>query len=165
MSLKKVEQVKKDRFFRIWDILVYGIIAAVIVALFLAVTLTSDKSTLEGIEVYYNNNLAFTYDFAEDKLDITLEDNIAVEENGARTLKILFCTDDGSLAEHTDYNLIEINKSERTVSVTESDCSNRKDCVYTAAIKNSSGLIVCTPHRLRIMPADYKDDGQTLPVG
>ena len=52
MSLKKVEQVKKDRFFKIWDILIYGIIAAVIVALFLAVTLTADKSSLSGIEGY-----------------------------------------------------------------------------------------------------------------
>ena len=39
MSLKKVNQVKKDRFFKIWDILIYGIVAVVIVALFLAVTL------------------------------------------------------------------------------------------------------------------------------
>ena len=46
MSLKKVEQVKKDRFFRIWDILVYGVIIVVVVALFLAVTLTADKSSL-----------------------------------------------------------------------------------------------------------------------
>ena len=27
MSLKKVNQVKKDRFFKIWDILIYGIVA------------------------------------------------------------------------------------------------------------------------------------------
>lgn len=165
MSLKKVEQVKKDRFFKIWDILIYGIIAAVIVALFLAVTLTADKSSLSGIEGYYNNNLAFTYNFAEDELKVVLTDNIKVEENNSDTVKLLFVTDGGSLTEHTDYNIIEINKSARSVRITESDCSNRKDCVYSPAITNSAGLIVCSPHRLRILPADYEDDGQTLPIG
>lgn len=61
MSLKKVNQVKKDRFFKIWDILIYGIVAVVIVALFLAVTLTQDTSTLTGINIYYQDALAFTY--------------------------------------------------------------------------------------------------------
>ena len=94
-----------------------------------------------------------------------LTDNIKVEENNSDTVKLLFVTDGGSLSEHTDYNIIEINKSARSVRITESDCSNRKDCVYSPAITNSAGLIVCSPHRLRILPADYEDDGQTLPIG
>lgn len=165
MSLKKVEQVKKDRFFKIWDVLIYGIIAAAVVALFIAVTLTSDKSTLTAIDVYYNNAMAFSYDFETDEYKINLPQNIKVERDGAQALEIVFCTDGGSLYEPRDYNVIVIDKAERTVSVTDSDCSNRADCVYTPALKNNSSLIVCSPHHLRILPSDYEDDGQTLPVG
>ena len=76
MSLKKVEQEKKDRFFRIWDILVYGVIIVVVVALFLAVTLTADKSSLTAISAYYDNGVAFSYDFEKDELNIAMPDNV-----------------------------------------------------------------------------------------
>ena len=165
MSLKKVEQVKKDRFFRIWDILVYGVIIVVVVALFLAVTLTADKSSLTAISAYYDNGVAFSYDFEKGELNIAMPDNVKVEDNGENTLTIIFCTNGGSLDKPESYNTIVIDKAERTVSVTESDCSNRKDCVHTPALKDSSSLIVCSPHHLRILPDDYRDDGQTLPVG
>lgn len=164
MSLKKVRQVRKDRFFKIWDILIYGLIAAVVAALFIAAALTADNSALQSVEVRYNNALAFFYDFSADEYEISLPQNIAVEEN-EDGLTVTFCTDGGSLAEPRDYNIIFIDKSARTVSVTESDCSNRKDCVHTRAITNSSGVIACTPHRLEISPPGFSDIDGTLPAG
>ena len=165
MSLKKVNQVKKDRFFKIWDILIYGIVAVVIVALFLAVTLTQDTGALTGINIYYQDALAFTYDFEEDEYDIRLENNIRVEAENSDHITLIFCENGGSFDGPADYNIIEIDKRERAVQVTESDCSNRRDCVFTQPIGNSAGVIVCTPHNLRIVPTDYVDDGTTLPVG
>ena len=164
MSLKKVGQAKKDRFFKIWDILIYGVILLAVAALFLAVTFGYNRSAPGGVEVYYNNNLAFSYDFDSDVDSVLLTQNIA-ESDGADELEITFCTDGGSAEEHTDYNVILIDKSARTVRVTESDCSNRRDCVYTPAITDTSGMITCTPHRLVIMPSGYFGSDDTIPVG
>ena len=115
MSLKKVRQVKKDRFFKLWDILIYGLIAAVVAALFIAAAFTADNSALQSVEVRYNNALAFFYDFSADEYEISLPQNIAVEEN-EDGLTVTFCTDGGSLTEPRDYNIIFIDKSARTVS-------------------------------------------------
>ena len=46
MSLKKVREVKSDRGFKIFDLLVYGIIAALIVALFVTLFAVKDRSPL-----------------------------------------------------------------------------------------------------------------------
>ncbi|MCD8309387.1 MAG: NusG domain II-containing protein [Clostridia bacterium] len=159
MSLKKIEEIKSNKFFKVWDIIIYAVLAVVIVALFLSVFLTSDNSPLSGINVYYNNEVVFTYAFDDNKYEILSESNISVEEDD-NSLTVYFTTDGGD-----GHNTIYIDTSNKTVKVTESDCSNRKDCVYMSAISDNSGLIVCTPHRLKIMPADYTDDGQTLPVG
>ncbi|MCD7729215.1 MAG: NusG domain II-containing protein [Clostridia bacterium] len=159
MSLKKIEQIKTNKFFRVWDLVIYAVIAVVIVVLFLSVFLSSDSSPLSGIEVYYDNEIIFTYLFESDSYDIISESNISVEE-GEDVLTVYFTTDGGD-----GHNTIVIDKSAVTVTVTEADCSNRKDCVYTAAIKDNGGVIACTPHKLKIMPMDYSDDGQTLPVG
>lgn len=165
MSLKKVNQVKKDRFFKIWDILIYGIVAVVIVALFLAVTLTQDTGALTGINIYYQDALAFTYDFDEDEYEIRLENNIRVEAENSDHITLIFCENGGSFDGPTDFNIIEIDKRERTVQVTESDCSSNQSCVRSLPLGTSYLPIYCLPHNLKIEPIDYVDDGTTLPVG
>ena len=165
MSLKKVEQVKKDRFFKIWDVLIYAVVALVIAALFLTVFLTRDTSALTGVEGYYNNSLAFSYDFEKQSLNIVLTANVRETEGEEGTVTLIFCEDGGSFDEMRGYNIIVIDRSARTVKVTQTDCSNREDCVHTPAIQDSSGSIVCTPHRLRIIASDYASDGENLPIG
>ena len=81
MSLKKVEQVKKDKFFKIWDVLIYGIIAAVIVSLFLAVFFTADHSELREVQAFYRDELLFTYNFPNDELTVSMADNISSSES------------------------------------------------------------------------------------
>lgn len=165
MSLKKVEQVKKDRFFRIWDILIYVIVVAVVVVLFITTAVTTDRSTLSAVSAYYNNDLVFAYDFEKDELEIKLAENAKIRHEDGASLTIVFCEDGGNLEDPKDYNLILINKSERSVSVTESDCSYRKDCVHTPALTSNAAIIVCSPHMLKIVPDNYVDDGEHLPVG
>ena len=165
MSLKKVQQVKKDRLFRLWDILVYGVIIVLIVVLFVVFVFTSGGGTATGIEVYYNGTLAFSYSFETDEYEICLQENIAVEDGGD-VLTVTFCTDDGNLQELVNYNIIEIDKMACTASVTEADCSNSKECVNSPAIPNSYNLpITCVVHRLVVTSTDYTDDGETLIIG
>ena len=166
MSQKKVDQLKQDRFFKIWDILIYGAIALIVAAVFLAVFLTGDNSALSAVEGQYNNEPVFYYDFSSDELTVYMEDNVeyAYSEDG-NGLMITFCIDGGSLTLPSDYNIIFIDKSALSVAVTESDCFSRLDCVHTPAITDNSGVIVCTPHNFQIVPAGFSDIDGILPVG
>lgn len=156
MSRKKIVQLKESKWLRIWDLLVYGIIAVIIVALFLVVFFTRDSAPTEGIKLSYNGVSVFEYDYVSDKYEIKSAENIRVDSNSEKKLELTFFTDGKS-----GYNKILIDKVERSVTVTDADCSTRRDCVYSPAIKDNSSVICCTPHSLTIEPLKRAvvDDG------
>ena len=155
MSLKKIEQVKNSKWFKWWDLIIYGSLIAVIVALILVFALSGKGGKLDGVIVSYKGEKIFSYSFSNDGYQILSAQNIEVEEDSAERLELTFYTDG-----RTGYNTIEINKSEKSVKITRSDCSWHKDCVYTAAINtNRSVPILCTPHALSVSPLKIYDDG------
>lgn len=154
MSLKKVEQVKKTKWFRPWDLLVYGLLAAIIVALVLVFTLSQKGGKFDGIIISYKGEKVFSYTFSGDTYEIFSEENIEIKENGGEKLLLTFYTDGKE-----GYNDIEISKS-GSVKVSASDCSLHKDCVYTPPLTSSRKTpIICTPHALVISPLTISDDG------
>ncbi len=159
MSLKKVRQVKQGKWFRVWDLIIYGAVIALLIALFLAVFLTRDKTPANGVRLYYKGEAVCEYDYKTDKLNIIKADNIQVEENGEELLHFTFYTDGKS-----GFNKVEINKKEKSVTVIDADCSLRKDCVYSPAITNNSSYISCPPHNFTIEPITraYTDDGDII---
>ena len=164
MSLEKVKQVKKDRFFRVWDILVYGAVAAVVIVLFTVFVFTGSGGKLAAVNVNYDGKPAFSCDLTDGSYEIFMPENIAVRQEGD-ILTVMFCIDGGSLSVPEGYNVISVDLARRSVSVTESDCSNRRDCVHTPAMTDTNGIIICTPHRLEIVPVGEESIGGTLPVG
>ena len=155
MSLKKVEQVKRSKWFRLWDLLIYGIIAAAIVALILVFTLTGRGGKLDGINISYKGEKVFTYSFSGGGYEIFSEGNIEINADSADRLELTFYTNGKS-----GYNTILIDKKNKSVKVTASNCSWHKDCVYTAALDNDRSVpILCTPHALSISPIKIYDDG------
>lgn len=162
MSLKKIGQVKEGKYFRIWDLLVYGFIALIIAALFLTVFLTKDNSPSEGFTVRYADKLVFTYYYSTDKYEIDNSyGNIEIGEEDGESLTLTFRTPDKK-----GYNVIFIDKLNKSVKVTDADCSLHKDCVYTPAIKDNSSIISCPPHKMFIEPLARKiDDPQDIPLG
>lgn len=154
MSLKKIEQIKEGKWFRVWDIIVYAVILVTVTALILAFTLGRDKSSLQGFYISYGGERVLTYEFGAKSPEVLKEDNIEVtERDGGFTVR--FVTDDGK-----GYNVIDVDTGKLTVSITESNCSTHKDCVYTPALKyNSSAPIICTPHALSIGPLVFEDNG------
>ncbi len=155
MSLKKIEQVKTAKWFKIWDLLVYGLLVGTIAVLFIVLAFHGKGSKLEGITVSYKGEQVLTYSFTEGKYEIAKAENIEVEEDGEDELILTFYTDGKA-----GYNRIVIDKKEKSVKVTASDCSTHKDCVYTPALSGSrSAPILCTPHALTIAPLTYYDDG------
>ncbi|MDE7379599.1 MAG: hypothetical protein K2N14_00980, partial [Clostridia bacterium] len=67
MSLKKIDQIKESKWFRVWDLIVYGIIAVLVVALFLTIFLTRDSSPVSGIKITHGGVTVFEYDYETDK--------------------------------------------------------------------------------------------------
>lgn len=161
MSIKKIEQIKADKGFKIFDLIIYCLIAVIAVAFIIVNAL--NRGELKGVTFFYDNNEIFVYDFEEDKYTVIDADIILIEQDTKTNLTVRFHLNE----DYSDFNLVEINKTERTVSVTQSDCSYRKDCVYTKEISNSlSYPIACSPHNFKIVPFDYDyTDKGTIPVG
>lgn len=155
MSLKKIEQVKTDKGFRIWDLIIYGIVILLVIVLFIAVFTTKDRSPLNGIRIMVVNQTVYEYDFKEGEVSRN-NDFVEITEDSDDKLVIKVNTGGNG------YNLVEIDKS-GSVKVIEANCSNRRDCVYSAAIKDNSGIISCPPHGLKILPYNFDiDDGKII---
>ncbi len=162
MSLHKIKQLKKDKGFRPWDIAVYATLTVLIVALILFFAFGRDKSPPKGFEIYYQNDLIFTYDYKDATYQI-LKDNITVESEDSSTLNLRFCARTDT--PQKDYNLIVVDKKNNSVKVTAADCSTRMDCVYMAPITQNSHFIACTPHALKILPYGYQPSDNFIPIG
>ena len=140
MALKKIEQVKKDRGFRLFDIIIYGAVLVLVAVLFIVVFTTRNTNPLTGVKVTYKAQIVFEYDF---EAGIRKSDGIEVDEDS-----------DGitiTINTQNDYNVIYINKSKRTVKMKEANCKG-KQCLYFAEMKNNSGCIICEPHGIMIEP-------------
>lgn len=159
MSLKKIQQIKADKGFKIWDLLVYGVIVLLVAALLLSFFLTADRSPAEGIRITYRGETVFEYVYGDDTYRILSEDNIEILSDTADKLTLDFYTDGKE-----GYNRVVIDKANKTAKVTEADCSARKDCVYMPAVADHSTFIVCMRHSMKIEPLDpvTVDDGTIL---
>lgn len=150
MSLKKIEDVKKDRGFKIWDLIIYGAIIALTAVAFIVVFTSRDTSPLSGIRIYSKGEAVFEYSFESGKYSV-LSDSVGLEiSNGDGVLTV-------KITSGKEYNTVEISGG--AVKVTDANCRTR-DCVYMAAIKDNGGFIYCSPHGLRIVPFDFEDDGK-----
>lgn len=151
MSLKKVGEVKADKGFKIWDLIIYGAIIALVAVLFIVVFATRDTSPLKGIRIYVANEVVYEYDFENG--EISRKDCVEVEDGEeSLTLKVN--------CGNNRYNTVVIYKS-GSVKVTQANCP-KKDCVYTPEIKDNSGFIHCLSHGLKVLPYDFDIDNGNL---
>lgn len=148
MSLKKIDQVKKDRGFKLFDLIIYGVVAALVAVLFIVVFTTRDNSPLSGVRIYRRAEVVFEYEFGK-PLPEMLRDGVEVkEDSGGITV---------TLRSGGDVNVVYIDTVKRTVVMKESNCSG-KDCVYSPKLDDNSGFISCPPHEIRIEPF-FRDVG------
>ena len=156
MSLKKIEEVKNSKWFSIWDMIAFGAVLITSVALIIAFTVGRDKSALDGFYVSYNGAQVYSYDFRDGQSVVLSESNIEVLSENEDGISLRFYTDGKK-----GFNDIFVDLNKRSVTVTDSDCSAHKDCVYTPTMtSNASTPIICTPHSLSICPLTFDDDGK-----
>ena len=141
MALKKIEQVKKDRGFKLFDIIIYGVVILLIAVLFIVLFTTRDTSSLTGVQITHKGQVVLEYDFDSGIKTISEQLREEMVEDG-KGITITICSKD-------DYNTIYINKSKKTVKMKDANCRG-KDCI--SEIKNNSGFISCLPHDLMIKP-------------
>lgn len=161
MSIRKIEQIKEGRFFRLSDLIIYGVILIVTAALFLAYFLTRDNSAADGFKVRYGDRVVFTYYYDKDEYDkIKYPENIEITSDDSEKLCLTFYTDGKK-----GYNKITVDKKERTAFVQEADCT-RKDCVHSAPLRGNSTVISCLSHNMHIEPLKRKVvDDEQIPLG
>ena len=144
MSLKKIEQVKKDRGFKLFDIIIYGAVIAIVAVLFIVLFATRDASSLTGVKITVKGEAVFEYEFGESP---QYSDAVTVEEND-KEITVTIVSDD-------DVNVVFIDKEKKTAKMIEANCKGRQ-CMYFAAMDDNSDFIYCSPHGVKVEPL-FKD--------
>lgn len=151
MSLKKVEQVRAEKGFKVWDLVVYAAVIILIVVLFVVFVFARDASPVDVITVSAGfageQRTVCTYTFATRSF-VYDESAITVNSRTEDAIELTFHAENGG------HNVILIDIANASVSVTSADCPSL-DCVHTPAITSNSSLpIICSNHQM-IVQTDY----------
>ena len=146
-EIDRLKLIKKQKFFLFKDIFVYAVTAVAVVVLFVAFVFTSVSTTLEKIEVFYKNDLVFSYSLQKGEWK-TYCDFVTVEEIDGKTLVTV--ETDGHK------NVIEIFDGKAKMA--ESDCSSTKECVNNfPAIDAGGQAIVCDVNHVKVVGQGEKE--------
>ena len=130
------------------DIIVYAVLVALIVSLFLIFVIPSNKNS-NGFTVSRDGTTLVICSFNSDN-------HIEINQDFAELIEVSNIDNGYSVKIYKDsqkigYNVIFFDISTKTAKVSESNCSERKDCFHAPSIKNN-GTIYCSPHDLLIKP-------------
>ena len=140
MSLTKIEQVKQDRGFKLFDIIIYGAVIVLVAVLFIVLFTTRDTSTLTGVKISVKSHVVFEYEFGGTPQH---SDSVTVEDDG-KGLTVTVISDG-------DKNVVYIDKDKKTAVMLEANCKGRQ-CMYFATMDDNSDFIYCSPHGLKVEP-------------
>ena len=152
MALKKIEQVKKDRGFKLFDIIIYGAVILLVVVLFIVLFTTRDTGNLTGIRVTVKAQVVFEYEFGADEPQYKA-DGVTFKKDGN---SITVTIENGG-----DKNVILIDTSKRTAKMKEANCKG-KQCMHFAAMDDNSDFIYCSPHGLKVEPLKQDLDNPNI---
>ncbi len=142
-------ELKKSKPFYPFDLIIYGLLTAFIIAVFAAVFLFKGSTPAQGFFVMYENKVAAEYRWDDGNLKIKdgYASHFSETENG-----FYFYPDP---ADKNRYNLVVIERAAKTVSVKEATCAGR-DCI-SHKVNINGGFIYCAPHNLKITPMGLTD--------
>ena len=131
--------VKKIKFFRPFDVVVYIIVAVAVILSFTFIYGCNKDTPTDGFSVERHGKEVLTYVYGEG-----LSVNRGFELNAYIDGNKIYLDFNG------EKNVLLVDDDAKTVSVTDANCST-KDCI-TAGELSGSGVIVCLPHNLKILP-------------
>lgn len=148
MSLSFVKKVKKTSFFRPLDLLVYGVLLALILLFFALSGITKDGAgKIQGLTISVKGEEIAYYSYQDDTFTqkSAFAGSIVCEKKSDGThLKISFF-DGGE-------NELFVSSDHSLAKMKEANCSNTKDCTFLS-ISSPTDFILCAPHFLLVTPA------------
>ena len=153
---KSLSEIKKEKFFSKWDLIIYSLIVVLEIGLFCVVaTVDNNETVLNKIEVYYRENVIYEYDF--------LKNNGIINE-------IKYCSvSEKNFGDYTEIK-ITVPEGKNTLIVSdgkaymsEADCSAYPECVHNfQPIKKGGEIIVCLPHKIKVVSFGSQDNEVVL---
>ena len=148
--MKYARLVRGGEFFRLADLLVYGAAVLLIGALFLAAALIGGGQA-EGFRVEVNGETVYTYRFgAGGEVSSEWAERVTEREEEGLLLVTVQVSEG-------EWNEIVIDDGAKSAAMRDANCSRRKDCCAMQPVGEGGGVIVCIPHRLRILPLSEED--------
>ena len=146
--MSRIEEIKKRKPFALWDLLIYGILIAVILLLFGIFVFSGSGKAASGIQIMnFNGKVIYTYEYAAGKGEITEEWKERIEEKEEDgVLYVTVYHDDAK----EEFNILAIDLNKKTAVMHDANCSFRKDCTKMNKITSERNVILCIPYNLKI---------------
>lgn len=159
--LKKIEQVKKDRGFKLFDIIIYGAIIVTVAVLFIVLFTTRDTSSLTGVKISVRAEVVFEYAFEgtdPEEKEIKCNDGtvVTISHDGDKGIVV-------TISHDGDKNEVYIDKDKKTVKMSDANCKG-KHCMYFAPMDNNSDFIYCSPHGVKVEPLIQDLDSPNIKI-
>lgn len=151
MSVKSLQNVRESKPFRPADLIVYGVLIALIAALLTAFVFTRAAVPLSEIYADVGGERVLAWSVAAEKLTVTAvwQDRAEVTATAGATTVRLY------IDEHGHYNVIEFTAA--GAKITDANCSAHKDCVHTPALTDAADVIICVPHKLKLYSSGERE--------
>jgi hypothetical protein len=106
-----VQKIKKDGFFKPFDLIIYAVLLVLVAVLFLSSGIFAPKDELSGIDIVCQNKKVFTYVFNGDDYQIFDGEKIEILTDTPSELTLKFYTDKLKYK----FNQIKIDKVKKSV--------------------------------------------------
>jgi hypothetical protein len=139
-----LDELKKQPYFKISDIIVYVLILITALAIVFAVLIPKSDRTLDKINIYYNDTLIYVYDFTSSQGEkVKGYESYIVEKKDTDKTVVEIKTKDGE-------NIIEIGQFYEKMA--KANCSTFADCVRSfRPITEGGDIIICLPNKIKII--------------
>lgn len=132
---RNFDELKKGKFFKKFDLIIYFVLLVVILCLLFVFVIKKESPSLKGIKIERDNQIIYSYYFSgKEKIESGV---IKTEAKDGFYLKIV-----GSSEEE---NILFVNVKDRKVTMKKANCSLNADCTYMKITKGGE-KIVCIPH-------------------
>ena len=152
--MKGLNRARKGGFFAPGDLAVYAILLALVVILLCVTLLDGRGEKPRGIRIVVNEENAYTYVFGSGgKAGDNWESRIETTEDETAVHVKIYLDED-----KREYNEVLLDKVRRTAKMKDANCSFRKDCTAMQEVSSESGVIVCLPHRVKVLALSSDED-------
>lgn len=153
--IANVQNAKKDKPFKVLDVMVYLCVVLLILVLFYVFIFDTDNAQLQLVNVIDEETGETLFVYNVTRGEYSINDNnsngwtMQVEQSAGGVVVTLT----REIAGEAHFNKLTITRGRNpSVKMTDSICGFHKDCVRNfPAVTRSGGAIVCSPNRLKVI--------------